>query len=671
MLYEVDRFDCIVPLPRGSEIFLPHMSGSLTVREIVRIAMDQTQQVPFKSLVLLLQRLKDNGALRNPDDLPLDLQLTESSFGVRSHFWAKSFFQFPITESRRVDLRSQPLFFLFAFLFTFGSLSIAFMEDLRPFDLVFGTLRDSPARGLAFMWLAISGLASFKSIVKMILLVAGTGRLPTSTMVVAWWGITFRVNDDSATLLLGPNQMIIYTVTAWVAPLFVVFVEASIGTPIPVLEHLTLLCMLLAIFQSDPFARSDLTRLFRRYSLDMAEGDLRNYLRAYRVKSSADGLAIAQLSILGVFLVSVLAWVLIAFSTILGAMSNLPLVSLTYWPTDTREILDAGALLIEWGLMAALLTSLLWDVASTWGQKLAPVADRMAAVLRQPLRRFRKSDFSPELIRAALEQIPLFSGIEDTSLESLVSKGLVQSFRNREPLILQGTRGHEMYILLSGQVRIEHHDNDGRPQTLAHLVAPCALGELALLENEVRSADVIAEGNVVCLALSSKVLQPWLDSEKRGDANQILKRVQLQRVLSASGVFSQLPRESLQLVTAWGKFEAFQDDQVICYEGEKGDDFFIVVRGAVEVQPSIRPKNAPPIMLKQGDFFGEVSILTHKPRSATVIARHEAILYKIPSDVLWNVLATNLNLALSLEHIAESRRGQDAKYESIKPPLAS
>src|SRR5688572_18236019 len=56
--------------------------------------------------------------------------------------------------------------------------------------------------------------------------------------------------------------------------------------------------------------------------------------------------------------------------------------------------------------------------------------------------------------------------------------------------------------------------------------------------------------------------------------------------------------------------------QVLAKQGERGREFFIVIEGEVTVRRSTRTVAD----LGPGDWFGEIAILTFKPRTATVTA---------------------------------------------------
>jgi CRP-like cAMP-binding protein len=92
-------------------------------------------------------------------------------------------------------------------------------------------------------------------------------------------------------------------------------------------------------------------------------------------------------------------------------------------------------------------------------------------------------------------------------------------------------------------------------------------------------------------------------------------------------------------------------------EGRPGREFFVVVDGAVAVTRA-RTKLAE---LGAGDWFGEIAILTHKPRTATVTATSPVRLLVISDRAFRRVVETTPRIALKVLRSVAERLEHDAR----------
>ena len=74
--------------------------------------------------------------------------------------------------------------------------------------------------------------------------------------------------------------------------------------------------------------------------------------------------------------------------------------------------------------------------------------------------------------------------------------------------------------------------------------------------------------------------------------------------------------------------------QVIFREGDPGDSMFEVYTGKVGVYANYREENEEKLAeLRTGDYFGEMGLLDHEVRSATVVSLdHDTVLNRISED---------------------------------------
>jgi len=99
-------------------------------------------------------------------------------------------------------------------------------------------------------------------------------------------------------------------------------------------------------------------------------------------------------------------------------------------------------------------------------------------------------------------------------------------------------------------------------------------------------------------------------------------RQQAEKELAASRFFVEFPPGGLEQLLYAAAVRAFDPPEVIVREGDPGTSFFLIEDGEVEVHTQ-DPSGKPVVLaqLSAGEFFGEVSVLTGKPRTATIVAR--------------------------------------------------
>ena len=65
----------------------------------------------------------------------------------------------------------------------------------------------------------------------------------------------------------------------------------------------------------------------------------------------------------------------------------------------------------------------------------------------------------------------------------------------------------------------------------------------------------------------------------------------------------------------------FAKDEYICYEGQPGNEMYIILKGLVSICLTSAIGTLIEVdQLKSGDFFGEMAIFDNLPRSASCIA---------------------------------------------------
>jgi hypothetical protein len=82
-----------------------------------------------------------------------------------------------------------------------------------------------------------------------------------------------------------------------------------------------------------------------------------------------------------------------------------------------------------------------------------------------------------------------------------------QQYVNREVIVAEGAKGDSMYVVQSGKVEVVQTAEDGGEQQLRTLKSGEFFGEMAIFEDEVRSATVRAVGDARVLEVDKKTVE--------------------------------------------------------------------------------------------------------------------------------------------------------------------
>jgi len=121
------------------------------------------------------------------------------------------------------------------------------------------------------------------------------------------------------------------------------------------------------------------------------------------------------------------------------------------------------------------------------------------------------------LKREVLMRMPLFGRLSERELMRVMQVAEVRPYEPGQQVIRDGDRGDELFIMLSGQVKVLKGE-----AVLSSLGRGEHFGEMALIRSQPRSADVVAESRSEILAIKRsdffEILRTYYDRYKGGNA---------------------------------------------------------------------------------------------------------------------------------------------------------
>ena len=207
-------------------------------------------------------------------------------------------------------------------------------------------------------------------------------------------------------------------------------------------------------------------------------------------------------------------------------------------------------------------------------------------------------------------------------------------------ILSEGDPGDSLYIIASGEVKIFREDHAGGEIWIANLGEGEFFGEFGFFSGARRSASVRSQEETTLMELS-KTRMNSIISEHPG-VQEVLFRLYKRRILDSllaiSPIFSSLPKsERRSLVDAF-TYRTEKAGSIIVSEGEVGDRMYFIQSGETQVYTERDGDKIHLAGLAEGDFFGEVSVIVGKPRTATVKAITDVQLAEIDRERLMDVV---------------------------------
>jgi CRP-like cAMP-binding protein len=134
------------------------------------------------------------------------------------------------------------------------------------------------------------------------------------------------------------------------------------------------------------------------------------------------------------------------------------------------------------------------------------------------------------------------------------------------------------------------------------------------------------------------------------------KQHQRERVLAGVDLFSRLTDEQRRDIATASQMHLYGDGEVIVRQDTPGQSMFIVCSGRAVV--GFGPDRREVAVLEKGGYFGEMSLLTGEPRTATVLAEGDVAVLEIDAELFRRLATENPHAVESIGMVALTRRAE-------------
>ncbi|MEM6454908.1 MAG: cyclic nucleotide-binding domain-containing protein [Acidobacteriota bacterium] len=246
-------------------------------------------------------------------------------------------------------------------------------------------------------------------------------------------------------------------------------------------------------------------------------------------------------------------------------------------------------------------------------------------------------------------------------------------------LFAEGERSQEAYLVDTGKIRIQRKTPYGL-YTLADLGDGELFGENSFIDGSARTGEALVIADSVLMPINPVAINTLTDRDRaftislywafwKSLANKLRNTNESLANFFQQGAAQQPSAESddaarggpirvdmstkrdlfreqklsqmeINFLSTLSKEQRVAANEVIFREGDPGDRMYIILEGQVMISKQIVGAGEEALaVLGRGDYFGEMALIDHEPRSAYAKAHDEgAVVLSISRDVLENIL---------------------------------
>lgn len=222
-----------------------------------------------------------------------------------------------------------------------------------------------------------------------------------------------------------------------------------------------------------------------------------------------------------------------------------------------------------------------------------------------------KTDGQRQRLNDAVKNILLFRSLEEKQMQEVIDAMFERNVTPGDHVIDEGDDGDNFYVIDSGiydilvnNKKVGAYDNKG------------SFGELALMYNMPRAATIIATTDGTLWAMDRLTFRRIVLK------NAFNKRKMYESLLENVPMLKSLDTYERMNIADALVSKQFADEVVIIKQGDGADCMYFIEDGEVRVtvKPTPNEEEREVTRLNKGAYFGELALVTHKPRAATVYA---------------------------------------------------
>ena len=257
-----------------------------------------------------------------------------------------------------------------------------------------------------------------------------------------------------------------------------------------------------------------------------------------------------------------------------------------------------------------------------------------------------------------LPRVPLFSELAPAAFLSVLEGLELRHYEPRDVVVTEGEADRCMFAIVQGRVRVLRGDASER-KAVAEMGEGTFFGEMALVTGAPRVATIEAVGNVVLMVFPPERMADIV--KEHPSVEKALEKFYRERLLQnltrQSPLFSPLSDDQQDTLAASFRPRTFARGETILEQGKPPDGFYVILRGRCRVTE--RSGGSYP-ELNEGDVFGEISLVTGNPVTASVRAATTCTVLRLPAAAFQAQVLAHPEVGAAVRRLGAERMARKA-----------
>lgn len=261
---------------------------------------------------------------------------------------------------------------------------------------------------------------------------------------------------------------------------------------------------------------------------------------------------------------------------------------------------------------------------------------------------------------SAVGRAPLFSKLHKEAFLAVIRKLELRWVKAGEVIVAEGDAGDSMFVVVQGVMNVVR----GRPsegavsKPMALLGEGAFFGEMALVAGSPRLATVVAAADGLLFEIDQPSLEELSAQHPtlREAVHEFYRERLLSNLLSSSALFRPFGTDEKREFASRFTLHSLPKGALILEQGQPGAGLFVLLRGRCEVfhrGPDGHEKPYP--SMREGDVFGEISLLLSSPCTASVRCESACEVLELPADAFRDCVLPHPEVRKLIERMVRER----------------